>query len=143
MTMVGPVASTAKNAAAAEGVISVAQVEEQLIARGMSPATAAGIARSFEGPIAARTVEAGEQFFRFTGRSGTTGNFLTTTNFSTPAEAIEGLNLAPFGNPAGVRQIVVANGRSLVFEGQVAGGSAGQTLILDKGAFRFGLGVKF
>ncbi len=46
-------------------------------------------------------------------------------------------------NPAGVQQIVVSNAPSLVFEGQVAGGSAAQTLVVDKSAFTFGLGVRF
>jgi hypothetical protein len=56
---------------------------------------------------------------------------------------VKGLNLAKFGNSAGVRQIVISLDRTLVFEGRVFGGAADQVLILDKGAFTFGLGLTF
>jgi hypothetical protein len=48
-----------------------------------------------------------------------------------------------YGNPAGVRQIVFSKAPSLVFEGNIAGGGAAQTLVVDRGAFTFGLGVTF
>jgi hypothetical protein len=128
---------------AAEGVVSAAQVEEHLVASGFSREVASGFAKSFEGQITARTTQVGEQFSRFTGRAGSTGNFVTGASFGSREAAVSGLNLTPFGNPGGVRQIVFSNAPSLVFEGQVAGGTAAQTLLVDKSAFTFGLGVLF
>ena len=123
--------------------MSQGELAAHLVSQGMSEEAAASYAASFEGSITARMTEAGEQFLRYTGQSGTTGNFLSGTAFSSPAEAAEALNLAPWGNPATVQQIVIANSPSLVFERGIAGGTPGvtQTLILDRSAFSFGLGV--
>jgi RHS repeat-associated protein len=126
-----------------EGIVSASDVEAHLLANGYSAEEAAAFADSFEGPITARMTETGEQFVRYSKTAGTRGNFLTDTVFESPDAAMDALNLRPFGNTAGVRQMVFANSPSMVFEGQVADGTAAQTLVVDKGAFTFGLGVVF
>lgn len=145
-TLRGAQVAGAKSVADTAGrgtIVSATRVQNELVARGYSKDVAKGFSSSFEGPITARTTYVDEVFLRYTTRSGTKGNFLCGTSFETPSEAVQSLNLAPYGNSASVRQIVFANSPSLVFEGRVAGGAAAQTLVVDKGAFTFGLGVKF
>lgn len=65
------------------------------------------------------------------------------TRCSQTLVAVEGLYLSPYGNFAEVKQFVVVRRPTIVFDGPVNHGSPGvtQTLILNRSAFRFGLGV--
>jgi RHS repeat-associated protein len=123
--------------------VSPQRLEEHLVRNGATPDRARCFADSFEGPITARIAQPGEQFVRYTGRAGSRGSFVTGSTFATPNEALQALNLAPYGNPAGVRQFVTANRKSLVFQGGIAGGSPGvrQTLVVNQDAFTFSLGT--
>ena len=100
---------------------------------------------SFDGPITARLVESDEGFGRYTGNPTSKGSFLTKSTFSTPSEAVDALNLGPFGNPATFRQPVTSSGRSIVLEGGIRGGQPGvrQTLIINRGRFEIGTGRTF
>lgn len=70
------------------------------------------------------------------------GSFVTSSQFATPSEAVNGLYLGPYGNNASLVQPVTASGRSIVIEGGIKNGGIGvrQSLIIDRKAFQFGEG---
>ena len=120
------------------------RAQEFLTKNRLSPERAAGFVESFDGPITARLVRPGEEFGRFTGNPESRGSFLTKSTFGSPSEAVDALNLKPFGNPATYRQPVLSSGRSIVLEGVIKDGAllgTRQTLIINRDAFEFGIGV--
>jgi hypothetical protein len=123
-------------------VVSAERAEEFLLKNGFGAERARNFLGSFDGPITARIVEPGETFLRYTDVASSRGSFLTTTQFASPAEAVEGLYLGPYGNNASLVQPVTASGRNIVLEGGIQNGGVGvrQTLIIDRGAFQFGEG---
>jgi len=126
-------------------VISAERAESFLTKSGVSAARAKDFVESFDGPITARLVRSGEDFSRYTDVPQSTGSFLTKTQFANPAAAVDGLYLGPYGNGATLVQSVSSTGRSIVLEGGVANGGAGirQTLVVNRGAFQFGTGVRY
>ncbi len=119
------------------------QAEAYLVRNGYTPALAKDYIASFEGPITARIAEPGEQFLRFTGNPQSQGSFLTKTSFSSPQEAVGSLNIQDYGNPATYVQEVTASGRSIVFEGNIKGGQAKQSIIINRSKFQFGTGTDY
>jgi RHS repeat-associated protein len=101
---------------------------------------------SFDGPVTATIAEPGDQWFRYTGVAGSRGSFLTKVSFAQPTQAIDALNLRPWGNPANIRQTVTATGRSIILEGSIKGGvppGVRQTVIVDREKFQFSVGEKY
>lgn len=127
---------------ARSAVVSAERAEEFLLKNGIGAERARNFLGSFDGPITARIVEPGETFLRYTDVASSRGSFLTTTQFASPSEAVEGLYLGPYGNNASLVQPITASGRSIVLEGGIQNGGVGvrQTLIIDRGAFQFGEG---
>jgi hypothetical protein len=125
--------------------ISAERAEAYLIKSGVPAARAKDFVESFDGPISARLVRSGEDFFRYTDVPQSTGSFLTKTQFANPTSAVEGLYLGPYGNSATFVQSVGSTGRSIVLEGGVANGGAGvkQTLVVNRGVFQYGTGVRY
>ena len=125
--------------------ISADRAKEFMIKNGMSADRAADFASSFDGPITARLVRPGEDFHRYTDTANSTGSFLTKTQFTNPAAAVDGLYLGPYGNTASLAQPVTSVGRSIVLEGGIANGGAGiqQSLVINRNAFQFGTGVRY
>ena len=126
----------------AKSVVSQARAEAFLIKNGISAEKAADYISSFDGPITARIMRQGEVSLRYTGNPNSTGNFLTKTLFDSPASAIDGLYLAPYGNSANYLQSVTALRSNIVFEGAVKNGApqVDQILIHTQGAFKFNTG---
>ncbi|HYL99548.1 MAG TPA: hypothetical protein VEZ90_11390 [Blastocatellia bacterium] len=128
-------------------VVSREEAFDILKKSGMSDARAKDFVRSFDdGPITVRTVDPGEQFYRYSGVPDGSGSFLTTQSFSSPDAAVKGLHLEDYGNPATFKQTVTATEPSVVLEGGVRGGNppgSPQTLITDRGAFDFGTGTSY
>ena len=100
---------------------------------------------SFNGPITARLVRLGEDFLRYTDIADSKGSFLTKTIFPSPAAAVDGLYLGPYGNNASLMQPVTSSSRNIMFEGGVANGGAGvqQSPIINRGAFHIGRSVGY
>ena len=101
---------------------------------------------SFDGPVTASIAEPGEQWLRYTGTAGSKGSFLTKVKFGNAAEAVDALNLRPWGNPANLRQTVTATGRSIILEGRIKGSippDVKQTVIVERGKFEFSTGEPF
>ena len=123
-------------------VISSERAEQFLVENGYSAERARNFLSSFDGPITARIAESGEGLLRYTDLGSSRGSFLTTTQFGTSAEAVEGLHLEPWGNGASFVQEVTTSGRSIVLEGAIRNGGSGirQTLIVDRSVFEFGIG---
>jgi hypothetical protein len=130
------------SAAGAADALSVEEVRGLLEQSGLNP----DYADSFEGPITLRTVEPGQQFYRYSSYSEGEGSFVTNVELSSPEEATKSLgDLWLYGNDAKYRQLVTAVQPTSVLEGGIAGGDAGisQTLILNSKAFSFGTGVEY
>jgi hypothetical protein len=126
-------------------VISVERAQQFMMENGFTPERAADFLGAFDGPITARIVEPGESFLRYTDTANSRGSFLTTTRFTSPADAVQGLYLSPYGNNASLLQSVSAIDRSIVLEGGVANGANGvqQTLVIDRSAFQYGAGGSY
>jgi RHS repeat-associated protein len=139
-----PAASVAaKTGLSRSAVVSTERAEQLLIKYGRNAEEAKDYVASFNGPITARIVSPGESFLRYTDVATSKGSFLTKSVFGSPAEAVEGLYLKPYGNSASLLQDVSASGRSIILEGGVANGSAQQSLIVNRNAFQFGTGTGF
>jgi hypothetical protein len=128
-------------------VVSRQEAEDILVAKGMDRDRANSFVRSFDdGPITVRETQPGETFYRYSGTPDGKGSFLTQTKYATPEEAVDGLNLGPYKNPATYRQPVTATSPATVLEGGVRGGippGASQTVLSGPGGFEFGQGVKY
>ena len=96
------------------------------------------------GGIVARVAEPGETFLRYY-QDRQAGRFLTRMRFSSPAAAVEGLDLGNFGNDASLVQVVTVTKPTIIFEGGITGGgeAATQFFATDISAFQFGLGVPY
>jgi hypothetical protein len=123
--------------------ISAERAETFLVKQGVDADLAKSYVKSFDGSITARLVRPGEDFLRYTDRSGSTGNFLTKTQFPDSSTAVESLYLKPFNNNATYVQVVTSNGRTIVLEGRVANGAAQQTLAPNKTLFNYGTGKTY
>ena len=136
----GPVRSTGR-------VVSRQEAEQLLLDKGFKPERAKSFIDSFDdGPITVREAQPGETFYRYSGRDDGKGSFLTQSKYSTPQEAVDGLYLGPYNNPATYRQAVTTTSPSTVLEGGVRNGQppgAQQTLLTNLGDFAFGTGEKF
>ncbi len=141
----GAALSSAARGLSGTAIVSPTRVEAFLVKNGFTRPDAKSFVGSFEGPITARIVRSSEDFLRYTGSPTSTGSFLTKTRFADPTSAIEGLHLSPYGNPAAYVQKVTSSGRSIVFEGAIKNGGIGisQTVIHNRGAFKFGIGQGF
>jgi len=123
--------------------VSAARAEQYMVQEGLGAARAKDFVSSFDGPITARLVRPGETFLRYTDVADSSGSFLTKSVFTTSNEAVQALFLGPYGNSASLAQNVTSVGRSIVFEGAILNGTAQQTLIINRGMFQFGIGVRF
>jgi RHS repeat-associated protein len=128
-------------------VISEARANELIMKKvGVSIEESSSFVSSFDGPVTATIVEPGEQWLRYTGKAGSKGNFLSRISFGNSEEALDALNLRPWGNPATLRQTVTATGRSIVLEGQIKGSvppGVKQTLVMDRDKFQFSMGERY
>ena len=128
-------------------VVSRQEAEEILVSKGMSQARAKDFVASFDdGPITVRETQAGETFYRYSGTPDGKGSFLTQTKYANPQEAVDGLHLGPYNNPATYRQPVTATGPSTVLEGGVRNGvppGARQTVVTGMDSFQYGEGVTY
>ncbi len=95
--------------------------------------------------IILKGVEKGQVFLRYSNTATDKGSFLTTTRFSSPSAAVEGLYLAPYGNTAQYVQKVTTTQRTMVLQGGVANGGAGvnQTLMINREAFKIFKGTTY
>jgi hypothetical protein len=126
-------------------LISGERAEAFLVKNGFSADRAKDFVASFNGPITARLVRPGEDFFRYTDAPESTGSFLTKTQFANPPAAVDGLYLGPYGNNATFVQSVGSTGRSIVLEGNIANGGVGirQSVVVNRDTFQFGTGVRY
>ena len=85
---------------------------------------AGAVVASFSGGLELRTVGTHDNFFRYTTTAHDGGSYLTRLSFSGPTTARLALHL-PFADTAACRQTVTAVKRTLVLEGQLAGGRPG------------------
>jgi RHS repeat-associated protein len=128
-------------------VISEVRANEFIMKKvGLTLDESSSFVASFDGPVSATIAEPGEQWLRYTGATGSKGSFLTRESFGNPQEAVDSLNLRPWGNPASLRQTVTATGRSIILEGRIKGGvppGVKQTLIVDREKFQFTVGEPY
>jgi hypothetical protein len=125
-------------------VISTENAEQLLMKYGMDAERAKSYVASFDGPMTARIVRPGEEFLRYTDVPTSTGSFLTKTEFATPAQAVDGLYLGPYGNSASYLQQVTARNSTIVLEGAIANGGQGiKQLVVNRNAFEFNTGVRY
>ena len=114
---------------------------------GYSEARAKDFVSSFEGPITASISRPGSGYLRYLDSPEGSGSFLTRNEFFSPVDARKGLNLDPAftRNLATTRQTVTSTERSIIFEGNVRGGSPGvqQILAPNKATFEFGPGYRY
>lgn len=131
------------NGLSRSNVVSAQRAEQLLVKYGYTADQAKKYVASFSGPIRARIASPGESFLRYTDGVGSKGHFLTKSEFKTPAEAVKNLYLEPFGNRASLMQRVTASRRSIILEGEVANGSAKQSVIVNQKAFQFEKGMNY
>ncbi len=128
-------------------IISQEHANELLIRKvGLNFEESNSFVASFDGPVTASIAEPGEQWLRYTGAAASKGSFLTRVRFGNSSEAVDALNLRPWGNPATLRQTVTATGRSIILEGRIKGSvppDIRQTIIVDRGKFEFTIGEPF
>jgi hypothetical protein len=123
-----------------------ANAAEALLVKNKFPSNRAQqFLESFEGDLSVRVAQPGENFKRYANDSNGRGGFLSREIFSSPTEAVEALYLKPYDNKAIYRQPVSVAKPTIVIEGGIKNGRPGnrQTLVIDREAFDYGVGVKY